>query len=39
MGARIAGRLVTGPLGHLAAGLADWAVLLWRLGLGRLRRP
>ena len=39
MGARIAGWLVTGPPGHLAAGLADWASLLWQLGRGRLRRP
>jgi hypothetical protein len=28
--ARLAAWLVTGPLGHLAAGLADWTVLLWR---------
>jgi len=29
--------LYTGPLGHLAAGLADWAALLARLA--RARRP
>ena len=27
---RFAAWFVTGPLGHLASGLADWAVLLWR---------
>jgi hypothetical protein len=27
---RFAAWLVTGPLGHLASGLADWVVLLWR---------
>jgi hypothetical protein len=27
---RIAAWAVTGPLGHLAAGIADWAVALWR---------
>jgi hypothetical protein len=29
---RIAAWVVTGPLGHLAAGIADWAVALWRHG-------
>jgi hypothetical protein len=38
MGARIAARLVTGPLGHLAAGVADWVSLLVQLARGRLRR-
>jgi hypothetical protein len=27
---RIAAWVVTGPLGHLAAGIADWAEALWR---------
>jgi hypothetical protein len=27
---RIAAWAVTGPLGHLAAGIADWALALWR---------
>jgi hypothetical protein len=40
---RLAAWLVTGPLGHLGAGLADWAGLLARhLGQRarrRLRRP
>jgi hypothetical protein len=33
MKSRFATWLVCGPLGHLAAGVADWAVLLvrWRL--------
>jgi hypothetical protein len=33
MRTRIAGWLVCGPLGHLAAGVTDWAVLLvgWQL--------
>jgi hypothetical protein len=35
----IAARLVTGPVGHLAAGVADWAVLfggwLWARARGR----
>ena len=39
MGARLAGWLVTGPPGHLAAGLADWASLVWQLARDRLRRP
>jgi hypothetical protein len=39
---RFAAWLVCGPLGHLAAGLTDWAVLLvrWRLSeLQARRRP
>ena len=32
---RFAAWLVTGPLGHLASGVADWAVLLWRSRPGR----
>ena len=28
---RFAAWFVTGPLGHLASGIADWAVLIWRL--------
>jgi hypothetical protein len=38
---RLAAWLVTGPLGHLYAGLADWAVLLLRLlraRVGAIRR-
>jgi hypothetical protein len=35
---RLAAWLVTGPLGHLYAGLADWAALLLRLLRSRLRR-
>ena len=27
---RFAAWIVTGPLGHLASGIADWAVFLWR---------
>jgi len=30
--------LVTGPLGHLLAGLADCGVLVWRLVWMRIRR-
>jgi hypothetical protein len=30
--------LLTGPLGHLAAGLADWGELLSRYWRSRLRR-
>ena len=33
---RFAAWFVTGPLGHLASGLADWAVLLWRARRRRL---
>jgi hypothetical protein len=32
---RFAAWAVTGPLGHLAAGVADWAVALWRHVLKR----
>jgi hypothetical protein len=41
MHARLAAWLVTGPLGHLAAGIADWAELLarWLWSRGRGRRP
>jgi hypothetical protein len=35
---RIAAALVTGPAGHLYAGVADWAVLLARFGWARARR-
>jgi hypothetical protein len=31
---RAAAWLVTGPLGHLAAGVIDWTVLLIRLSRG-----
>jgi hypothetical protein len=30
--------LYTGPLGHLAAGVADWIELLGRYALSRLHR-
>jgi hypothetical protein len=35
---RLAAWLVTGPLGHLCAGLADWAELLARWVAARARR-
>jgi hypothetical protein len=35
---RLAAWLVTGPAGHLWAGLADWAALLARLLRSRARR-
>jgi len=35
---RLAAWLVTGPLGHLAAGVADWVALLARSLLTRARR-
>jgi hypothetical protein len=40
MRARFAGWLVCGPLGHLAAGVIDWAVLLvgWQLAERRAKR-
>jgi hypothetical protein len=34
---RVAAWLYTGPLGHLAAGVADWAELLARYWWARLR--
>ncbi len=34
---RLAARIVTGPAGHLAAGLADWAALLARLAVAKAR--
>jgi hypothetical protein len=34
---RFAAWLVTGPLGHCAAGVADWAVLLARAARTRYR--
>jgi len=34
---RLAAWLYTGPLGHLAAGVADWAELLARYWWARLR--
>ncbi|HEX3873685.1 MAG TPA: hypothetical protein VHW26_06040 [Solirubrobacteraceae bacterium] len=33
---RLLAWLVTGPTGHLLAGLADCAVLVWRLAAARL---
>jgi hypothetical protein len=36
--ARLAAWLVTGPLGHLVAGVADWLELLARWAVGRVRR-
>jgi hypothetical protein len=38
MRSRFAAWLVTGPLGHLWAGVADWAELLARWLKGLLRR-
>jgi hypothetical protein len=35
---RLAAWLVTGPLGHLWAGIADWAELLARWAWSRVRR-
>jgi hypothetical protein len=35
---RLAAWLVTGPLGHLLAGVADWVVLLARWVRSRVRR-
>jgi hypothetical protein len=35
MGTRLAAWLYTGPLGHLAAGIADWTELLVRYALHR----
>jgi hypothetical protein len=34
---RFAAWFVTGPLGHLASGIADWAVLIWGALKRRLR--
>lgn len=34
---RVLAWLVTGPLGHLAAGVVDWVVLLVRWQSARLR--
>jgi hypothetical protein len=40
MRSRFAGWLVCGPLGHLAAGVTDWVVLLagWQLAERRSKR-
>jgi hypothetical protein len=38
VGRRFAAWYVTGPLGHLLAGLADWGELLARYWWARLRR-
>jgi hypothetical protein len=35
---RLAAWLVTGPLGHLVAGVADWIELLWAARRRRRRR-
>jgi hypothetical protein len=35
---RLAAWLVTGPLGHLLAGVADWLALLARWAWSRVRR-
>ena len=32
---RVAAWLVTGPLGHLAAGVVDWVALLWAVAQAR----
>jgi hypothetical protein len=34
---RLAAWFVTGPLGHLASGVADWVALLWRAAARRFR--
>jgi hypothetical protein len=34
---RLAARILTGPLGHLAAALADWTVLLTHYASARAR--
>jgi hypothetical protein len=34
---RFAAWFVTGPLGHLASGVADWVVLIWRVRQRRRR--
>jgi hypothetical protein len=34
---RLAAWLVTGPLGHLVAGIVDWAVLAARFAYARAR--
>lgn len=34
---RVAAWYVTGPLGHLVAGIADWVQLLGRYGMQRLK--
>ena len=36
---RFAAWFVTGPLGHLASGVADWAVLLWHAACEAAGRP
>jgi hypothetical protein len=36
-GRRIAAWIVTGPIGHLYGGLADWAALLARYACARAR--
>jgi hypothetical protein len=33
---RIAGRVLTGPVGHFAAGLIDWLALLGRYAAARV---
>ena len=40
MRSRFAGWLVCGPVGHLAAGVADWVVLLagWQLAERKAKR-
>jgi len=32
---RLAAWAITGPLGHLVAGVTDWAVALWRYAASR----
>jgi hypothetical protein len=34
---RFAAWFVTGPLGHLASGVADWAVLIWAALMRKMR--
>jgi len=35
---RLAARLLTGPVGHLLAGLVDWAAVLGKVLWARVRR-
>jgi hypothetical protein len=37
MPSRLAAWLVTGPLGHLVAGLADWSAVAWKVLYARAR--
>jgi len=37
IGARLAARVVTGPVGHLWGGVCDWVSLFARYGWARVR--